>query len=139
MKTPWKAIFTSVPMWALIIVHCGQNWGYWTLITELPTYMNDVLEYNLVDVSKKFILSLINFVNFIKFKHSTIEKIVFLWYENYFNTFFFIKLFLIVECNEYNFIEKTRWKKVNVIAYSSYSLLILSMYHILYILYQLEQ
>ncbi|XP_043796655.1 putative inorganic phosphate cotransporter [Apis laboriosa] len=49
MKTPWKAIFTSVPMWALIIVHCGQNWGYWTLITELPTYMNDVLEYNLVD------------------------------------------------------------------------------------------
>lgn len=52
MRTPWKAIFTSVPMWALIIVHCGQNWGYWTLITELPTYMNDVLEYNLVDVSK---------------------------------------------------------------------------------------
>lgn len=51
MRTPWKAIFTSVPMWALIIVHCGQNWGYWTLITELPTYMNDVLEYNLVDVS----------------------------------------------------------------------------------------
>lgn len=52
MRTPWKAIFTSVPMWALIIVHCGQNWGYWTLITELPTYMNEVLEYKLVDVSK---------------------------------------------------------------------------------------
>ncbi|KAK9300538.1 hypothetical protein QLX08_006865 [Tetragonisca angustula] len=47
MKTPWKAIFTSVPMWALIIVHCGQNWGYWTLITELPTYMNDILKFNL--------------------------------------------------------------------------------------------
>ncbi|KOX74622.1 Putative inorganic phosphate cotransporter [Melipona quadrifasciata] len=47
MRTPWKAIFTSVPMWALVIVHCGQNWGYWTLITELPTYMNDILKFNL--------------------------------------------------------------------------------------------
>lgn len=46
-KAPWKSIFTSVPMWALIIVHCGQNWGYWTLITELPTYMDRVLKYNL--------------------------------------------------------------------------------------------
>ena len=46
-KTPWKAIFTSVPMWALIIVHCGQNWGYWTLITEMPTYMAAVLRYDI--------------------------------------------------------------------------------------------
>nr|XP_003704538.2 PREDICTED: putative inorganic phosphate cotransporter isoform X2 [Megachile rotundata] len=44
--TPWKSIFTSVPMWALIIVHCGQNWGYWTLVTELPNYMDNVLKYN---------------------------------------------------------------------------------------------
>ncbi|XP_017753621.1 PREDICTED: putative inorganic phosphate cotransporter [Eufriesea mexicana] len=49
LSTPWKAIFTSVPMWALIIVHCGQNWGYWTLVTELPTYMNDVLHFKLSD------------------------------------------------------------------------------------------
>ncbi|KZC14291.1 Putative inorganic phosphate cotransporter [Dufourea novaeangliae] len=46
-KTPWKALFTSVPMWALIIVHCGQNWGYWTLITEMPIYMNAVLKFDL--------------------------------------------------------------------------------------------
>ncbi|XP_028047518.1 putative inorganic phosphate cotransporter isoform X2 [Monomorium pharaonis] len=45
MKTPWKEIFTSVPMWALIIVHCGQNWGYWTLLTEIPSYMTGVLNY----------------------------------------------------------------------------------------------
>ncbi|XP_031833740.1 putative inorganic phosphate cotransporter isoform X2 [Nomia melanderi] len=44
---PWKAIFTSVPMWALIIVHCGQNWGYWTLITEMPSYMKGVLKYDI--------------------------------------------------------------------------------------------
>ncbi|XP_050586505.1 putative inorganic phosphate cotransporter isoform X2 [Bombus affinis] len=47
LKTPWKAIFTSVPMWALIIVHCGQNWGFWTLITELPIYMNNILKFKL--------------------------------------------------------------------------------------------
>ncbi|XP_076245930.1 putative inorganic phosphate cotransporter [Calliopsis andreniformis] len=46
-KIPWKAIFTSVPMWALIIVHCGQNWGYWTLITEMPSYMNSVLGFDI--------------------------------------------------------------------------------------------
>ncbi|XP_076624580.1 putative inorganic phosphate cotransporter [Colletes latitarsis] len=46
-RTPWKAIFTSVPMWALIIVHCGQNWGYWTLITEMPIYMNAVLGFDI--------------------------------------------------------------------------------------------
>ncbi|KYM76069.1 Putative inorganic phosphate cotransporter, partial [Atta colombica] len=45
MKTPWKAMFTSVPMWALIIVHCGQNWGYWTLLTEIPSYMTGVLNF----------------------------------------------------------------------------------------------
>ncbi|XP_011646553.1 putative inorganic phosphate cotransporter [Pogonomyrmex barbatus] len=45
MQTPWKEIFTSVPMWALIIVHCGQNWGYWTLLTEIPSYMTGVLNF----------------------------------------------------------------------------------------------
>lgn len=55
MRTPWKAIFTSIPMWALIIVHCGQNWGYWTLITELPTYMNDILKFNLEEVSNNLL------------------------------------------------------------------------------------
>ncbi|KAL0113305.1 hypothetical protein PUN28_012453 [Cardiocondyla obscurior] len=47
MKTPWKEIFTSIPMWALIIVHSGQNWGYWTLLTEIPSYMTDVLNFNI--------------------------------------------------------------------------------------------
>lgn len=45
--TPWFAIFTSIPMWALIIAHCGQNWGFWTLLTEIPSYMNGVLNFDL--------------------------------------------------------------------------------------------
>ncbi|XP_046815652.1 putative inorganic phosphate cotransporter [Vespa crabro] len=47
LRTPWKEIFTSTPMWALIIAHCGQNWGYWTLLTEMPTYLNSVLGFDI--------------------------------------------------------------------------------------------
>ncbi|KAJ8679911.1 hypothetical protein QAD02_015698 [Eretmocerus hayati] len=49
LRTPWKAIFTSVPMWALIIVHCGQNWGFWLLLTQIPTYMSKILKYDIKD------------------------------------------------------------------------------------------
>ncbi|KAK7866131.1 hypothetical protein R5R35_004780 [Gryllus longicercus] len=52
--TPWGKIMTSVPMWSLIIVHCGQNWGFWTLLTEMPSYMNSVLGFEL---SKNGLLS----------------------------------------------------------------------------------
>ncbi|PSN41741.1 hypothetical protein C0J52_16921, partial [Blattella germanica] len=40
LVAPFLEIFTSLPMWALIIAHSGQNWGFWTLLTEMPTYMN---------------------------------------------------------------------------------------------------
>lgn len=39
---PWKAIFTSVPMWAIIVGHFGACWGYYTLFTQMPTYLKDV-------------------------------------------------------------------------------------------------
>ncbi|XP_058452668.1 putative inorganic phosphate cotransporter isoform X2 [Malaya genurostris] len=45
--TPWKAIFTSAPMIALIIAHSSHNWGFWTLLTEMPTYMKNVLGLNI--------------------------------------------------------------------------------------------
>ncbi|CAH2048167.1 unnamed protein product, partial [Iphiclides podalirius] len=46
-KTPWKSIWTSLPFISLIVVHCGQNWGFWTLMTEIPSYMNQVLGVNI--------------------------------------------------------------------------------------------
>lgn len=51
LQTPWKEIFTSQPMWALIIVHCGQNWGFWMLLTEMPTYMSKVVGFSIKEVS----------------------------------------------------------------------------------------
>eukprot|EP00730_Choanoeca_flexa_P002755 TRINITY_DN11163_c0_g1_i4.p1 TRINITY_DN11163_c0_g1~~TRINITY_DN11163_c0_g1_i4.p1 ORF type:complete len:676 (+),score=127.30 TRINITY_DN11163_c0_g1_i4:69-2096(+) len=45
--TPWKAMLTSTCVWAIIIMHTCQNWGFYTLLTCLPTYFNDVLRFNI--------------------------------------------------------------------------------------------
>ena len=50
--TPWIAILTSVPFWALLIVHCAHNWGFWTLLTKMPAYMKNVLGMDIKSVSK---------------------------------------------------------------------------------------
>ncbi|XP_046966281.1 putative inorganic phosphate cotransporter [Vanessa cardui] len=54
LPTPWKDIFTSLSFFALIIAHCGQNWGFWTLMTELPSYMKQVLG---VDIKSNGVMS----------------------------------------------------------------------------------
>jgi broad specificity phosphatase PhoE len=51
-RTPWVDIFTSLPMWAIIIAHTGQNWGLYTLLTEMPSYMNSILNFDLTSVSR---------------------------------------------------------------------------------------
>jgi len=48
---PWLAILTSGPVWALVITHVAQNFGFYTLLTELPTYMARVLHFNIRDNS----------------------------------------------------------------------------------------
>ncbi|XP_034249003.1 putative inorganic phosphate cotransporter [Thrips palmi] len=47
LAVPWRAIMTSVPMWALIVVHSGHNWGHWMLLTEMPDYMKAVQRFNI--------------------------------------------------------------------------------------------
>lgn len=49
-KTPWKSIFTSVPFLALLVTHMGQNWGFWTLLTQIPTYMSSILKMDIKSV-----------------------------------------------------------------------------------------
>ncbi|CAB3224045.1 unnamed protein product [Arctia plantaginis] len=45
--TPWKALGRSIPLWALIIAAIGHDWGYFTMVTDLPKYMTDVLKFNI--------------------------------------------------------------------------------------------
>lgn len=47
---PWRQIFTSKPFWALLICHCAQNWGFWTLLTQIPSYMKHVLDFDIKSV-----------------------------------------------------------------------------------------
>ncbi|XP_065071418.1 uncharacterized transporter slc-17.2-like [Rhopilema esculentum] len=41
-KPPWKEILTSVPMWGITVGHFGACWGYYTLFTQMPTYLKDI-------------------------------------------------------------------------------------------------
>jgi hypothetical protein len=38
-------------MWAVVIAHYGQNWGFWTLLTEMASCMNSILKFDLKAVS----------------------------------------------------------------------------------------
>ncbi|XP_014258795.1 sialin-like [Cimex lectularius] len=46
LNVPWKEIFKSWPVWAIVIAHTTENWGFYTLLTGLPTYMDDVFGYS---------------------------------------------------------------------------------------------
>lgn len=47
--TPWLAILTSWPVWALIIAEAGHDWGGFTIISDLPKYMSDVLHFSVTE------------------------------------------------------------------------------------------
>ncbi|KAL3857471.1 hypothetical protein ACJMK2_012139 [Sinanodonta woodiana] len=45
-RTPWKEIFTSRPFYAVLIAHFCYNWTFYSIITLLPTYMKEVLKFD---------------------------------------------------------------------------------------------
>ena len=44
---PWCSILTSTPVWAIAASHVTQNFGFYVLLTELPTYLKNVLGWDL--------------------------------------------------------------------------------------------
>lgn len=58
IRTPWKDIFTSLPFLSIAVVHSAHNWGFWTLLTEMPSYMKGVLGF---DIKKVYFYSVENF------------------------------------------------------------------------------
>lgn len=57
---PWGSVFTSLPMWAITITQCGQSWAFYTLLTELPTYMDLILHF---DVQQDAVLSMLPYLS----------------------------------------------------------------------------
>ncbi|XP_033227395.1 sialin isoform X2 [Belonocnema kinseyi] len=44
---PWISILTSPPVWAIIITHACSVFGYFTVVNQLPTYMKNILHFNI--------------------------------------------------------------------------------------------
>ncbi|XP_017116101.1 putative inorganic phosphate cotransporter [Drosophila elegans] len=44
---PWSSLLTSVPLWAILLTQCGQGWAFYTQLTELPTYMSNILHFDI--------------------------------------------------------------------------------------------
>ena len=45
LPTPWLKIFTSPAVWAIAIANFCYGWGYFTLLTCMPTYFKQALPY----------------------------------------------------------------------------------------------
>ncbi|XP_075224625.1 putative inorganic phosphate cotransporter isoform X2 [Lycorma delicatula] len=45
--TPWGSIMQSKPLWGLIVCQIGHDWGLFTIITDLPKYMSNVLHFTI--------------------------------------------------------------------------------------------
>lgn len=52
--TPFKAILTSVPVWAIIISQTGIDFSFYVMTTDLPKYLSDVMRF---DVEKNGLYS----------------------------------------------------------------------------------
>lgn len=46
ISPPWKAIFTSKAVYAIIASHCAENWGFYTLLTQLPTFLSGKKDFS---------------------------------------------------------------------------------------------
>lgn len=51
---PWLSIMRSLPIYGVLIASLGWGWGYVTMLTLLPQFMSDVMNF---DLSKSGILS----------------------------------------------------------------------------------
>lgn len=40
---PWRALFSSMPVWAIIVAHFCNNWSLYVLLSWLPTFVNQGL------------------------------------------------------------------------------------------------
>ncbi|XP_045116089.1 sialin-like isoform X1 [Portunus trituberculatus] len=56
---PWKSVWTSMPVWAIIVAHTCSNWGWYMLLVKLPTYMRYILKF---DIKSNAALSAVPFL-----------------------------------------------------------------------------
>ncbi|XP_069970495.1 sialin isoform X3 [Penaeus vannamei] len=47
LPVPWHSILTSTPFVVVMVTHVGNNWGFYCLLTELPTYLKNMQHYDM--------------------------------------------------------------------------------------------
>ncbi|XP_055900366.1 sialin-like isoform X1 [Biomphalaria glabrata] len=61
LKVPWLRIFTSMPVWAIVVANITSDWGAYTLLTNIPTYINEVLKF---DITSNGLVSALPYIMF---------------------------------------------------------------------------
>lgn len=56
---PWSKIIASPAVWALIVVQSAYVFGFWTLLTQIPSYMDKVLNK---DIKENALLSSLPYI-----------------------------------------------------------------------------
>lgn len=56
---PWRQMLRCLPLWAILVTQCGNSWAFYTLLTELPTYMAQILHF---DIQSNAVLSAIPYL-----------------------------------------------------------------------------
>ncbi|CAH0392613.1 unnamed protein product [Bemisia tabaci] len=49
IPVPWRSISTSMPVWSIAVAQFCADWGNFTLLTQLPSFMRDTLSFNLAE------------------------------------------------------------------------------------------
>ena len=47
---PWKQIVTSKACWSIFIGHFAHNWGNYLFLTQIPSFLKDVLKFDIKSV-----------------------------------------------------------------------------------------
>jgi len=58
---PWRQIFMSKPVWAIIVANFCVDWGLYTYLTNIPTFFYEVLFFDIKSVTCKHFLTLMWF------------------------------------------------------------------------------
>lgn len=49
---PWREMVKSLPLWGLLMGALGYDFGFYTLLTELPTYLKNIQHFNMDQVGE---------------------------------------------------------------------------------------
>ncbi|GFO24631.1 vesicular glutamate transporter 1 [Plakobranchus ocellatus] len=61
VHVPWLSIILSLPVWAIVVANVTSDWGAYTLLTNIPTYINEVLKF---DITSNGLVSALPYIAF---------------------------------------------------------------------------